>query len=158
MPKEAKEVGRKACMDEMCHRCKTRCADGSGDCGRTICPLYSYSPYAAQDAWVGWKKLRTGKAVGFTPRKGVTAEELKEVVETLITDMPVHNPILVKQCRDMGIEVPEAGPYEIPILENLRYSGEPVGQNPPMTPIGVEPAPIAPVDGLTDAEREERGW
>lgn len=80
MPKKSSEVGRKACMDAMCHQCKDFGLEGGTQCVNTTCPLYYYSPYGKATAVLGWERFKPGSSTGFVPVKGTSVEDLTDGV------------------------------------------------------------------------------
>lgn len=102
MPKEKKIVGRKECMDAMCHRCQHFNAAGAADCERQSCPLYAFNPLAKLTPEIGWAKLKVGRTVGFAPKKGVDETNFALSVESVVNynygwDLVAMPPLLQEQ-------------------------------------------------------------
>jgi hypothetical protein len=78
MGQKAKPIGRKDCMDAMCHMCHNFNVDGRYDCEQAMCPLFTFSPYAKGDPVIPWTKIAAKSAIGLVPRAKVEPAEYIE--------------------------------------------------------------------------------
>jgi hypothetical protein len=81
---EKPSVGRKACMDAMCHQCEHFNLLGRKDCGRPNCPLYTYMPFAELKPDTSWADLKTGSAIGFVGKKGLSTEDTLKAAKAVV--------------------------------------------------------------------------